>query len=49
MRASRTFVIDSKACIHPLETIEPYHSAAMLILRGMKSFVLRGKPRPDAN
>ena len=29
--------------------IDPYHSAAMMSLGGIKSFVLHDKPWPDAN
>ena len=29
--------------------IDPYHSAVMLSLEGIKSYVSHGKPRPDAS
>ena len=41
----------SKASSAPVifNGIDPYHSAAMLSLGGIKSSVFAGKPRPDAN
>ena len=38
------FIFHSLECV-----IDPYHSAAMLSLRGIKSLVFAWKPQPDRN